>query len=194
MATDYYRLLAKAGSRCRQSGRSLIDAHDDLIAIHGAWSSMVENDLPFGRATAQKLMEIARHPTLSNVSNWKRLPAQWTTLYQLSQFEPTALTTLIESGEVTARTTGEDVKRLRRPPGGDPVGSRRRVDQALSTMNAGVSKAMNVIYNEISSGEMSSERIELALTAFHDLVSTINEFIDIVQGKEIRPMETVETE
>jgi hypothetical protein len=96
------------------TGKLLIEAHDDLIDVHGAWANMIENDLPFDRTTAHRLMAIARHKVLSSVAHVQHLPAHWGTMYELSKIDPDTLLALIKNGEVTARTQRQDVERLRR--------------------------------------------------------------------------------
>jgi hypothetical protein len=44
-------------------GRLLDEARNDLADVHGGWTSMVKNDLPFGISTATRLMVIARNET-----------------------------------------------------------------------------------------------------------------------------------
>ena len=95
------------------TGRLLIRAHRDLIETHGAWAALVVNELPFSQATAQKLMAIARHETLSTYSTWNRLPASWTALYQLSLIEAPTVRSLITSGEVHRGLTVRDAVLLR---------------------------------------------------------------------------------
>jgi hypothetical protein len=94
------------------TGRLLIRSHHDLIAIHGAWSHMVRNILPFGHATAKKLMAIAKNPVLSNGSHENRLPANWTTLYALSRVNPAVLLRLIERGVVNPRTERDEAEQM----------------------------------------------------------------------------------
>jgi hypothetical protein len=182
------------------TGLLLIKAHDDLISIHGAWSTMVASDLPFNRATAHKLMAIARHPVLASVSHGKRLPASWSTLYQLSLIDATTLATLIEKGEVNPKTERQDVERLRkRPDAGTaatviPPEKRKVIENALQAMQAAVTKAMNTIYDEMTYGELTSHELELTLTTFHHVNATITEFIATVRRMEIRPTKTIEPE
>jgi hypothetical protein len=95
------------------TGRLLIRAHDDLIDVHGAWSRMVTNDLPFGSATTKKLMAIARHPMLRSGSHENRLPASWTTLHELSHVHTVVLTRLIDSGVVNSRTQRDEAEQMR---------------------------------------------------------------------------------
>jgi hypothetical protein len=53
---------------------------------HGDWLKLVE-ELPFGERRAQRLMEIARHPILSNPTHGSFLPPSWRTLYELSRLD-----------------------------------------------------------------------------------------------------------
>ena len=46
---------------------------------------MVEQDLPFGRRSAQMLMKVAQSPVLANTKHASLLPASWYTLYELSR-------------------------------------------------------------------------------------------------------------
>src|SRR5262245_19184879 len=45
-------------------GGMLIDAKTQLA--HGEFGEMIERDLPFGSRTAQRLMAVAQHPSISN--------------------------------------------------------------------------------------------------------------------------------
>jgi hypothetical protein len=62
-----------------EAGRLLIEAKGKVE--HGDWLKLVE-ELPFGERRAQRLMEIARHPTHGSF-----LPPSWRTLYELSRLD-----------------------------------------------------------------------------------------------------------
>ena len=47
---------------------------------------MVRDRLPFSLRTAQMILSIAANPRLCDSSQGSRLPASWTTLYQLSRW------------------------------------------------------------------------------------------------------------
>jgi N6-adenosine-specific RNA methylase IME4 len=64
-----------------EAGRLIAQAKADLP--HGEFIAMVESDLPFGRHTAYRLMEVASDPRL--VAQAHQLPANWTTLFELSR-------------------------------------------------------------------------------------------------------------
>src|SRR5690606_8102365 len=72
----------------------------------------VEDCLPFGRATAMRLMAIADCPAISNVARAQHLPASWTTLYELSRLPEADLIDAIESGRVTPELKRSDVRKL----------------------------------------------------------------------------------
>jgi hypothetical protein len=66
-----------------QTGRLLIEAKDDIG--YGGFQEMIRAELPFGPNTAQRLMQIAENPVLSNAAHVPLLPASWGTLYELAK-------------------------------------------------------------------------------------------------------------
>ncbi len=93
------------------AGRHLIEAQDKLE--HGDWLKMIENDLPFGKRTAQMLMKIARHPVLSNANHGSLLPTSWRTLYELAQLPPKKLEAKLIDGTITADIERKDIAKLK---------------------------------------------------------------------------------
>jgi hypothetical protein len=89
-----------------ETGELLIKAKD---ALHGSFTDMVERDLPFGPRTAERLMQIAEHPVLSDPTHVSLLPASWGTLYQLSLLPLTALEQYIEDGRIHPAMERRDV-------------------------------------------------------------------------------------
>ena len=81
-----------------ETGRRLIEAK--LRVGHGNWLAAVDL-MPFGRSTAEYLMQTAKHPTLSNPSYSGSLPAAWRTLSILAQLPEAELTDLIKCQRVT---------------------------------------------------------------------------------------------
>jgi hypothetical protein len=87
---------------------SIIDAGLDLIAAkkdlpRGGWLQLFDKkigDLPFGYDTAKRLMQIARHPVLSNWAYRPSLPPYWRTLSILSRASETQLLGWIDDGTV----------------------------------------------------------------------------------------------
>ena len=62
-----------------ETGRRIARAKEFLE--HGQFGHMVRAELPFGQNMAEKLMVIAASPRISSIS--KKLPANWTTIYEL---------------------------------------------------------------------------------------------------------------
>lgn len=81
-----------------ETGRRLIEAKDRVG--HGNWLPTVDL-LPFSEQTARKLMQIARHPDISNRAHARDLPPSWYTLAVLAQLPPGEIPKRIEAGEIT---------------------------------------------------------------------------------------------
>ena len=97
-----------------ETGKALIDAKADLP--HGAFTEMVETDLLFSTRTAQRLMAIAEHPSLSNPTHVSVLPASWGTLYELSKIDGCTVEKLIQAGRLNAKTFPPCCRRRRPKP------------------------------------------------------------------------------
>jgi hypothetical protein len=85
------------------AGQLLLDAKAALV--HGEWCRMCDGLLPFSRQTAFRLMAIAGHPVLSNVTYRHHLPPAWTTLYELTKFPPDLLQQLVTDGIINNRSS-----------------------------------------------------------------------------------------
>ena len=75
---------------------------------------MIEEKLPFGARTAQRLAKIAEHPVLSNATHVSHLPASWGTLYAITELPDEAIEGLIADGSINAGMEREDVKEIER--------------------------------------------------------------------------------
>jgi hypothetical protein len=104
---------------CRRSaitvGQLLIAAKDRLP--HGAFTAMIEEDLPFGDRTAERLMVIARHEVLSNPTHASDLPGAWTILHELALIDekleaPGTLEAWLKKGIVHRDIKRDEVERL----------------------------------------------------------------------------------
>jgi hypothetical protein len=71
----------KIATEIIEVGRCLVQAKAEL---HGEFTTML-SELPFGPRTAQRLMAIARNPTLANPTHASLLPTSWMTLYELAR-------------------------------------------------------------------------------------------------------------
>lgn len=81
-----------------ETGRRLIEAKQRVG--HGSWMAAVDL-MPFGKSTAEYLMQTARHPVLSHPDYVEHLPPAWRTLSILAQIPAAELTDLIQCRKVT---------------------------------------------------------------------------------------------
>lgn len=114
--------LGKSVESIIDVGRLLLKAKADLV--HGEWGRMFSDELvPFSRQTAFRLMAIAEHPQLSNVTHVQHLPPSWGSLYELTKVEPKRLSAAFKDGIITPDMQRRDVKALLPP-------TRRQVQRA----------------------------------------------------------------
>ena len=88
----------KGVSSIIECGRLLIAAKDELK--HGQFLKMIENELPFGRSTAQALMKIASDGRITKYQHAGCLPAHWSTLAKLTQLPDAAFEARIADGTI----------------------------------------------------------------------------------------------
>jgi hypothetical protein len=74
----------------------------------GDWLTLLMG-LPFGERTAQRLMEIARHPVLSDPTHGSRLPPSWRTLYELTRLPNPLLLAKIKDHTINSEMERRDV-------------------------------------------------------------------------------------
>jgi hypothetical protein len=82
------------------AGRHLQEAKAQIK--HGDWEAWLTGQVGISQPTAHRLMEISRHPVLSNHSRVNDLPPRYSTLYELSRLDPPLLIAAIEAGDVHA--------------------------------------------------------------------------------------------
>lgn len=92
------------------AGQHLIDARTQIP--HGGWESWCKNDVGISPMHAYRLMEIARHPAISNLTRVLDLPGSVGTLYELSRLDPPLLEAAIESGRVTPELQRKQARAL----------------------------------------------------------------------------------
>lgn len=105
--------LQKSLEAILEAGALLIAAKEDLG--HGEFLLMVSTELAFGEDTAQRLMSIARDTVLSNTEHARYLPSSWSTLFELTRVNPTALKKALAEGAVHPEMTRKDAKALAAP-------------------------------------------------------------------------------
>jgi hypothetical protein len=88
----------KGVSSIIECGRLLIAAKDELK--HGQFLKMIENELPFGRSTAQALMKIASDGRITKYQHAGCLPAHWSTLVKIIQLPNAAFEARIADGTI----------------------------------------------------------------------------------------------
>jgi hypothetical protein len=92
------------------TGRILIKARAELD--HGEFGPMIKTKLPFSKRTAERLMEIARHPTISNPTHVSLLPPHWGTLYELTKIPAEELEKMLADGRINADTERQHVEEI----------------------------------------------------------------------------------
>jgi hypothetical protein len=106
----------KAVSSIIETGQLLIDAKEGKHKIpHGEFTKLFDSKigkLPFSERTAQCLMQIARHPILSNEAYRPVLPPHCRTLVILSRAPATQLESWLADGIVTAETEQVEAEAL----------------------------------------------------------------------------------
>ena len=95
-----------------EAGRLLTKAKGDLE--HGQFITMIENDLPFGRITAFRLMAVAADRRLTNVTHVQHLPPHWGTLYELTKLPDKEFTARIKDGSIHSEMQRKDVAKENR--------------------------------------------------------------------------------
>jgi N6-adenosine-specific RNA methylase IME4 len=93
-------------------GRLLAEAKAALP--HGEWIKMIENDLPFGAKTAQRLKTVAEDPKLSNGAHAHHLPGSWYTLYELTKLDDTEFAAGVDRGIIRPDMERKDLTPLLR--------------------------------------------------------------------------------
>jgi hypothetical protein len=84
------------------AGQHLIQAR---MQIEHGWEIWLRDEVGISRPKAQMLMDLARHPVLSDRYHGNGLPPSWRTLYELSQLDAPLLQAAIEQGRVRLNTT-----------------------------------------------------------------------------------------
>ena len=93
------------------TGRELIEAKDALA--HGEFEATVEDDLPFGPRTAQRLMKVAGNEQLANPTHGSLLPPSWHTLYELSKLDGVTFDQALTDGRIRPDMERQEAAALR---------------------------------------------------------------------------------
>jgi N6-adenosine-specific RNA methylase IME4 len=95
-----------------QIGRDLIEAKNELD--HGEFIPMIENDLPFGKRSAQMFMAIAKDSKLAKANFNSLLPPSWQTLYKITRFDDEVFDRLIDDGTINRDCTYAEINKVLR--------------------------------------------------------------------------------
>jgi hypothetical protein len=100
-----------------EAGRILVAAKEGVN--HGGWERMfqghaqaIERPIRFSVKTAQRLMVIAQHPSLSKGAHGHLLPSSWRTLYELTKLDESTLEASFHDGRIHPDMQRKDVKAL----------------------------------------------------------------------------------
>ncbi len=93
-----------------EAGRLLKEAHQRLD--DKAWNRMINNDLPFTRCTAEKLIKIANDKRLTSRKHQKYLPPRWTTLHELTYLTDDEFQGAIKVGTIHPDLERKEAKEL----------------------------------------------------------------------------------
>ena len=121
----------RINGRYRKSGDQDVAVGDDLIQAkkelgHGEFGKMIRNDLEFSHNKAHRLMRVAGNPGLRNCAHAHKLPAAWTTKYELTRLSPEAFEAAIKSGKIhpgMERSDAKDLVAQHKPTKGPVIGT-----------------------------------------------------------------------
>lgn len=102
-------------------GRQLLQAkknceHGEFLRMFKGHENSVSDPVPFGKRTAQMLIEIASHGVISNAKFVSHLPQSWSTLYELTKLDDETLIAGIKACEITPEMTRAEAAALRADP------------------------------------------------------------------------------
>jgi hypothetical protein len=127
-----------------ETGQLLLKAKKELSGS-GKFLKLFDKtvgDLPFCEDTAQRLMQIARHPVLSDAEHVRHLPPHWGTLAVLSRATPKQVKKWIMDGTVNVDTDRMRAESLVAPK---PAKGRAEVKQDADDATDSDDVAANVI-------------------------------------------------
>jgi hypothetical protein len=169
-----------------ETGRILIEAKAALLP-RGEFTKMVENDLLFTPRTAQRLMEIARHPVISDPTHVSHLPPSWGTLHELAKLPPATIRDKIADGTINPKMERKDVAKLTKNPGDDaakhtarmtPILRLKEEKEELERENADLKE-------ELTNAESSGGGFDIETEEVEQIVSYIVQTVDEDKAKAI---------
>lgn len=115
--TAFQRARQDAAEAAIELGRELLEAkenlgHGQFLRMFNDHAEPIAEALPFGRSWAQKLMNVAKSPTLANDDYSHHLPRSVWILAELSRLDDSDLQTAIEVGAVHPKLTQKQAKAM----------------------------------------------------------------------------------
>jgi len=92
-------------------GAMLYEAQQALLPYE--WNEMIENELPFSRRTANRLIKIGTDPRLKQEEVFKCLPNSWGTIYEISAMDDENLHEAIEANVINTQATRASVTKFK---------------------------------------------------------------------------------
>lgn len=93
-------------------GKLLMQAKKEIP--HGAFTEMIEEDLPFSARTAQRLIHISMNENLLNPTHVSLLPPNWGALYELARQDDGTFSLLLENEIIHPEMERGDIKKFLR--------------------------------------------------------------------------------
>lgn len=106
----------KTGDAWFETGCLLLAAKESLP--HGKFGKMIRESLPFDRKWAHKLMSIAGDHRLTNVASRRHLPAEASTLYELTKLDDGTYALAEQRGLIRPDVTRKEIVALRQEVAG----------------------------------------------------------------------------
>lgn len=132
-----------------QTGNYLETAKAELV--HGEWTAMVNNDLPFGRQQAFMLITVATDDRIRDVKHALHLPTHLTTLYELTKVDDETFAAAIADGRINPRMERKDALALRpnRPRKPSKKRERSKNPNVVSACILDVQGRVNEIFDDL---------------------------------------------
>jgi len=129
-----------------EAGSVLVEAKEGPSKLpHGAFTAMVEGELPFSPQTARRLMEVARSPRLKSESILSLCPPSWQTLYDLTRLDDGTWALALERGIIRPDMERKDLspllieqRRAKNQSGAEPSRDTCTVDDLAGLVEQGL--------------------------------------------------------
>jgi hypothetical protein len=154
-ADEWAKLISASWTKTLESvfetGDALIGAKDSLK--HGEWLKLINNnELPFGKRTADRLVAIASDERLRNGTHASHLPSSWMTLYEIHRLEDERLEQSFEKESIHPKMERKDVKFLPSLPYYEPKVKKKKqkvAEETIETADDCITHVRRVVFEFI---------------------------------------------